>query len=87
MNNAIKYAEATTIDMALVGQPDRVELRIRDDGRGFDPDTIPNGHLGISIMRERAAKIGASVQIESKPGHGTEVSATWPASTGKATHD
>jgi PAS domain S-box-containing protein len=87
LNNAIKHAEATTIDIMLVGQPDRVELHIRDDGRGFDPQAIPEGHLGISIMRERAAKIDASVQIESKPGHGTEVTAIWSAPQEKATHD
>jgi len=87
LNNAIKHAEATTIDIALVAQPDRVELRLRDDGRGFDPQTIPDGHLGISIMRERAAKIGAAIQIESQPGRGTEVSVTWLDSAERANHE
>ena len=68
-------------------EADRVELRLRDDGRGFDPDAIPDGHLGISIMRERAAKIGASVHIETKPGHGTTVTAIWSAPPEKATHE
>jgi signal transduction histidine kinase len=87
LNNAIKHAEATTIDIALAGPPDRVELRVRDDGRGFDPQSIPAGHLGLSIMRERAAKIGASMQIESKPGQGTTITAIWSDSQEKATHD
>jgi signal transduction histidine kinase len=87
LNNAIKHAEATTIDIMLVGQPDRVELRVRDDGRSFDPQSIPAGHLGISIMRERAAKIDADLQLDSRPGHGTEIRVIWLAGLEQANHD
>ena len=79
LNNVIKHAEATRVDISLLDQPDRVELHIRDDGRGFDPQAIPDGHLGISIMAERAKKVGGDLQIQSKPGRGTEVSVTWPS--------
>ena len=58
LNNVIKHAEATRVDIMLLNQPDRVTLHIRDDGRGFDPQVIPAGHMGISIMAERAQKIG-----------------------------
>jgi signal transduction histidine kinase len=54
-----------------------VELCISDDGRGFDPDTIPPDHLGVGIMRERAEAIGATLTIESEVGHGTEVMVVW----------
>jgi nitrate/nitrite-specific signal transduction histidine kinase len=54
-------------------------LRVTDDGRGFDVETtIPAGHYGLDIMGERAAEIGASLKVESKPGDGTEVVVTWP---------
>ena len=78
LNNVVKHAEATRVDIMLLNQPDRVALHIRDDGRGFDPQAIPAGHMGISIMAERAQKIGADLQIQSQPGRGTEVSVTWP---------
>ena len=54
LNNVIKHAEATQVDITLLNETDRVVLRIRDDGRGFDPQVIPAGHMGLSIMAERA---------------------------------
>ena len=87
LNNVVKHAEATWVDIMLLNQSDRVAIRIRDDGRGFDPQAIPVGHLGIRIMAERAQKIGSDLQIQSKPGRGTEVSVTWSYPTGGAIHD
>jgi len=52
-------------------------LSIKDNGRGFDPDVIPRGHLGVSIMRERAKEIGAVLKIDSKINHGTQVNLSW----------
>jgi signal transduction histidine kinase len=49
------------------------ELCIIDDGRGFDVDVVPPGHLGLRIMRERASAVGAHLAIESSPGRGTTV--------------
>ena len=87
LNNVVKHAEATRVDIMLLNQSDRVALHIRDDGRGFDPQAIPVGHMGISIMAERAQKIGSDLQIQSKPGRGTEVSVTWSYPTGGTIHD
>jgi signal transduction histidine kinase len=50
-----------------------VELSIVDDGTGFDPDDVPAGHLGLTIMRERAAAIGAQLVIDAAPGRGTRL--------------
>jgi signal transduction histidine kinase len=50
-----------------------VELVVRDDGRGFDPDEVPSGHLGLAIMHERAESVGALLDIDSEPGRGTTV--------------
>lgn len=86
LNNVIKHTEATRVEMTLLNQPDRVELHIRDDGRGFDPQLIPDGHIGISIMAERARKVGGDLQVQSTPGRGTEVRLTWPNLTGETNH-
>lgn len=87
LNNTINHAEATQINMSLLEEPDRVELRIQDDGRGFDPRDIPAGHMGVSIMLERAAQIGAELQIHSQPGQATEIVVTWSNKGGSAEHD
>jgi two-component system sensor histidine kinase UhpB len=50
----------------------RVALTLHDDGRGFDPGTQASG-AGLRGMRERAVLIGASLDVESRPGHGTTV--------------
>jgi PAS domain S-box-containing protein len=56
-----------------------VEMRIRDDGHGFDPGelTAP-GHYGLGMMRERAEAVGAQLTVTSRPGNGTEVTLRWP---------
>ena len=55
-----------------------VELAIRDDGRGFDPDDVPPEHMGLGIMRERAESAGAQLGIVSQTGRGTQVTVVWP---------
>jgi len=77
LNNVAKHAAASEAMVTLRCQPDRLELRVSDDGRGFDPAHIPGDHLGVSIMRERAQAIGASLSIDSAPGEGTEVVMVW----------
>ena len=84
LNNIVKYAAATQINISLLGEPDRVELHIQDNGIGFDPQTVPTGHLGISIMTERAAQIGGDLRINSKSGQGTEIIVTWSDEKGNS---
>ncbi|MEZ5728180.1 MAG: histidine kinase [Burkholderiaceae bacterium] len=54
-------------------------MRIEDDGVGFDPESVPGGHFGLTGMREQAALIGASLEIRSSPGAGTVVILLFPA--------
>ena len=50
-------------------------LHISDDGRGFEPaDVPPLSRHGLQIMQERADDIGASFELESRPGQGTRIS-------------
>ena len=76
LTNALKYAEARQIRIALTFQPDTVELQVADDGRGFDPQAPPPrpaGGFGLRGMRERVAQLGGEFSLVSRPGAGTEV--------------
>ena len=53
-------------------------MSVSDNGRGFNPESIQPHQLGLSIMRERAQAIGATLSIQSQPGQGTELTVTWP---------
>ena len=78
LNNVVKHAEARHASLELVFTDDGARLRVRDDGRGFDTDsTLPAGHFGLGIMRERAASIGAHLQLLSQPGEGTLLEVSW----------
>jgi two-component system nitrate/nitrite sensor histidine kinase NarX len=77
LNNIAKHANANQVDIQLHYKKGGVELRIRDDGCGFNPDQTPAGHYGLSMMRERAAAVGATLSITSQPGQGTEIMIRW----------
>lgn len=77
LNNIAKHAEASQVTVSYQCSEDQVELIVADDGQGFDPENLPPDHLGLGIMRERAAQIGAQLAITSSPGHGTQVRVHW----------
>jgi signal transduction histidine kinase len=79
LNNVCKHAEARQAWVKLAYGRGRVELVVRDDGRGFDPDPalIPAGHFGLGIMRERAELLGAKLRVDSRVGAGTTVRIAW----------
>jgi signal transduction histidine kinase len=72
LRNITQHAEAEAVEVRLSDGP-TVELRVVDDGHGFDPAEVPSGHLGLAIMHERAASVGALLDIVSQPGRGTSV--------------
>jgi two-component system nitrate/nitrite sensor histidine kinase NarX len=77
LNNVAKHAGASQATVSLCCQPKQIELRVSDDGRGFDSESIPPESLGLGIMRERAEDIGATLTVESEIEHGTEVMVVW----------
>lgn len=84
VNNAVKHAHARRISINLVFDVRRVQLIIRDDGRGFDYQAARNGrdgHFGLIGMRERVEQIGGTLSIHSTEGAGTEVVADVPVSS------
>jgi PAS domain S-box-containing protein len=77
LTNITRHAAATVVSLTLRKRSDGglpvVELRVVDNGRGFDVDNVSPGHLGLSIMRERADAIGAQFALRAAPGHGTDL--------------
>jgi PAS domain S-box-containing protein len=75
LNNAAKHSAATRSTLTARWTSDSATVRISDEGRGFDPMGIGQGHLGLGIMET----IGAALQVTSNVGRGTTVEVVWPA--------
>jgi signal transduction histidine kinase len=74
LNNALKHAAPTSVEVTIRADGRRVELEVADDGRGFDLDAVEGGGgMGLVSMRERAEKIGGTLQVISAAGEGTRV--------------
>lgn len=74
--NALRHSEATSVEAEVEYLPRRLRVLVRDNGRGIDPKTVQSArdaNRGLVKMRDRAAVIGAQLQIWSRPGAGTEV--------------
>ncbi|KAA3661600.1 MAG: PAS domain S-box protein [Chloroflexi bacterium] len=80
LNNIAKHAGAAQVEINLQFEADTVDVYIRDDGRGFDPANVTSGQHGLSIMRERANAIRATLSIDSQPAHGTSIHIRWTKS-------
>ena len=79
--NALKHAKASNIWVAVEQQGDEVEMMLRDDGVGFDVEAPgPEGHYGMTMMRERATVGGGTFTIQSVPGEGTTITVRFPTS-------
>jgi PAS domain S-box-containing protein len=77
LTNAFKYAKAQEIVIELAYDERQCNLRIKDDGQGFDMGSVSIvNSFGLLIMSERAERIGAKLTIESSLGQGTEVLVT-----------
>lgn len=90
LSNVRKHALAAHVAVALSHGRD-FRLVVQDDGEGFDPDelaTRADAHIGLSIMRERAARLGAQLHVQASPGSGVRIELVLPAgSQGAARRD
>lgn len=77
LNNTVKHARATQVDISLITMNNTTVLRVKDNGRGFDVQRTPSRSMGLTIMRDRARAIGAALAIHSEAGSGTEIVVTW----------
>ncbi len=81
LTNTVRHAGSCNIELELRYAPDILTVRVRDDGRGFEPahsggansGGMHTGHFGLIGMRERAERIGGRLTLESSPGAGTEL--------------
>ncbi|MFC1879150.1 two-component regulator propeller domain-containing protein [Chloroflexota bacterium] len=73
LNNIVKHSGANLARLTLECDSDQLVLLVEDDGCGFDPENIALEHLGLGIMRERAAEIGAEFIINSHPSSGVQI--------------
>ena len=80
LSNVRKHSGATLVELQM--QRDRSYVfRVRDNGHGFDPAALGDAtgrHVGLRIMRERARRIGGQIRIDSRAGHGSELTLTLP---------
>jgi len=76
MRNAFLHSDAKLVRVSGSVDFDQGWVSVADDGRGFDPTQVPNGHYGLVGMRERADRIGARLSIDSGP-VGTTISIEW----------
>ncbi len=86
IGNVIRHADASKVSISLHDRGDVVELRVVDDGRGFEVrrlsgDSERGQGTGLLIMKERLELVGGNCSIDSQPGKGTTVVARLPAGT------
>lgn len=89
LRNVLKHAAAGTVTITLRPVGDMLELVVADDGRGFDPSDRRHGpeggHLGLALLRDRAARAGGELTLDSTPGNGTCVRLVLPLEKESAT--
>jgi PAS domain S-box-containing protein len=78
LHNVVKHAGAREVRLDVHRDADGVRLRVADDGRGFDPSSVPDGHLGLAGMRARAERLGGTLTVTAAPGRGTTIEVVVP---------
>ena len=78
LTNWWKHARDAAVRVVFTWGDDAVTVTVDDEGPGFDQDVLAQGRLGQSTMRERAALIGARLDVRSAPGAGTTVTLVVP---------
>jgi signal transduction histidine kinase len=77
MQNAAKYANASSMAIRLTDRDGWLEFAIEDDGAGFDPATTPRG-AGLQNMTDRLEALDGKLDVRSAPGSGTTVAGRVP---------
>lgn len=81
VTNAIKHSDGSHVEVNLDYGQREITLRVRDNGRGFDPEKVmpaSSGRFGLMGMRERAEKMNAVFSLSSQPGQATEIKVVVP---------
>ncbi len=80
LRNVIAHADARRVRVRVDITPDRLQILVADDGRGFDPGDRGRDGTGVLSMHERAAMLGGTLAVTSRPGQGTDVQLCVPLS-------
>jgi PAS domain S-box-containing protein len=78
LHNIVKHAAAQQVNLELSLDGSDVRLAIVDDGVGFNPSAVGDGRLGLTGMRARAVRVGATLAVQSRAGHGTTIEVVVP---------
>ncbi len=78
LHNVVKHAGAKQVRVEVGRVPDGIHLRVVDDGRGFDPGAVPDGHLGLAGMQARAERLGGVLTVTSVRDGGTTIDVVVP---------
>jgi two-component system NarL family sensor kinase len=83
LNNIAKHADPSAVEVVLEEVDGELVLAVEDDGGGFDPTVSPTdrrrGGFGLVGMKERARLLGGELEVNSSPGHGTQIVVRVPA--------
>jgi signal transduction histidine kinase len=78
--NALKHTKESPITVRIEEVDSMVHIVVEDQGPGFDPEIrVGEDHVGMRLMKERAARVGGRIELASKPGSGTRLEAILPA--------
>ncbi|NLK00050.1 MAG: hypothetical protein GX318_02280 [Clostridia bacterium] len=84
VNNVVKHAKASTLEIVLETQKTVIAASIRDDGVGFGTEMVEKaGGFGLQGIKERTALLGGDIRISSLPGRGTEITVKIPVQEGE----
>ncbi len=86
LSNAARHANASQIQLGVhLAEPDVLELRVVDDGVGFDDEaTVASGHFGLANLRQRSEALGGTMTVDTSPGRGTRLRIRIPVASEEA---
>lgn len=71
LTNVVRHAGADRVEVTIEPKDEHIMLDVRDDGEGFDPGGVPEGHHGLELMRQRVELARGRFEVASAPGRGT----------------
>ena len=78
LHNVVKHAGAREVRIEVGRVPDGVRLQVQDDGKGFDPETVPEATSGWPACGRDRGKLGGWLTVASSPGGGTTIECVLP---------
>jgi two-component system NarL family sensor kinase len=82
LTNVARHAQAQRVEVSLTIANEGVTFEVIDDGMGFDPTAIPQGHFGLIGLRERTKLLGGTLKLSTSRGNGTQLTVQIPLNDG-----